>query len=392
MKNKTNTSPLLHALLPVVAVIVYVLLGYFFKGKGWSIGWIVFLLIPIIESLFTAIKTKNPGEFSYPLFVTAIFLTVGLIFHVWHPTWVVFVTIPAFYAICDSIKKTREQKTVNVDAQTMPNNIAAQSSQYPQYPTYPQGSQSKTNWVPVVVSIVISITAISIVGILCAFSFIKGNGGFAGFNFDYDFDETYTEVNGSANIDVSEINSIEIDWVNGNVNIEYYDGDTVFLEESGKSDKYPMGYKIEEGTLEIEEYTGNFKSSVVNGANKDLTVKIPFDFKATEFSVSVVSSNVVATNINATIFDFETVSGNGDFTFVAAPQKIESESVSGDVTITLPADVSGYSVSKESVSGTFNASDFDNALRFGDGSVIISADSVSGNITLKKAEHASTKI
>lgn len=34
MKNKTNTSPLLHALLPVVAVIVYVLLGYFFKGKG----------------------------------------------------------------------------------------------------------------------------------------------------------------------------------------------------------------------------------------------------------------------------------------------------------------------------------------------------------------------
>lgn len=342
MKNKTNTSPLLHALLPVVAVIVYVLLGYFFKGKGWSIGWIVFLLIPIIESLFTAIKTKNPGEFSYPLFVTAIFLTVGLIFHVWHPTWVVFVTIPAFYAICDSIKKTREQKTVNVDAQTMPNNIAAQSSQYPQYPTYPQGSQSKTNWVPVVVSIVISITAISIVGILCAFSFIKGNGGFAGFDFDYDFDETYTEVNGSANIDVSEINSIEIDWV--------------------------------------------------NGANKDLTVKIPFDFKATEFSVSVVSSNVVATNINATIFDFETVSGNGDFTFVAAPQKIESESVSGDVTITLPADVSGYSVSKESVSGTFNASDFDNALRFGDGSVIISADSVSGNITLKKAEHASTKI
>lgn len=109
MKNK-NVNPLLHALLPTAAVITYVLLGYIFKGAGWRTGWLVFLLIPVIESAATAVKTKNPSAFVYPVLVTGIFLAVGLFFHIWHPTWVLFLTIPAFYAICNYVNRNRQQK------------------------------------------------------------------------------------------------------------------------------------------------------------------------------------------------------------------------------------------------------------------------------------------
>lgn len=393
MKNK-NVNPLLHALLPVAAVIIYVLLGYIFKGKGWAAGWIVFLGIPIIESAATAFKTKNLSAFSYPVFVTALFLTVGMVFRIWHPTWVLFVTIPAFYAICDYVNKNRQQRAFE-NAEQNPNMPtpppfpqAGETPPYVQYPQYPYNPPKKSNAVPIVVSVIFSITAIIIAGIIATFSFLKGNStDLVNFNFDKD---GYTEINSSAEFETDNIHSIEIEWINGKIDIEYYDGETIYIEETGNL-KYPMCYKIDNGTLEIDEYYTEIKASSWNVSNKDLTVKIPNAFKADEFDISTVSSNVYAKEINARDFDFETVSGNGDFQFASSPSKIETDSVSGDVKITLPSDVSGYSVSRDTVSGSFSASDFNGESRYGDGSVLIKSESVSGNLTVNKAEEKTVK-
>lgn len=38
-------------------------------------------------------------RFRYPLFVTIIYLCLGFAFDIWHPAWILFVTIPIFYSI-----------------------------------------------------------------------------------------------------------------------------------------------------------------------------------------------------------------------------------------------------------------------------------------------------
>lgn len=394
MRNK-NTNPLLHALLPVAAVIIYVLLGYIFRWKGWAYGWIVFLFVPIIESAVTAFKAKNPSAFAYPVFVTAIFLLTGFLFRLWHPMWVLFVTIPAFYAICDYINKNRQQKVFE-NAEQNPNTPtpppfpqAGETPPYVQYPQYPQNvynQPKKSNALPIVLSIIFSITAIAIAGIIGVFSFLRGGvGDLIKFGSAFDNDSGYTEINTSAEFKTDDINSIDIDWVSGSVNIEYYDGETIYAEESGGSKSHPMQYKIENGTLKIEEYRNENWSSFKNMSSKDLTLKMPKTFKADELEISVVSANVYASELNVNELDFETVSGNGNFEFAVSPVKIDTEAVSGDVNITLPSDVSGYSVSKSTVSGSFRAKDFDNSENYGDGSVIIKSESVSGSINLCKA-------
>lgn len=394
MKNK-NTNPLLHALLPVAAVIAYVLIGYIFKGKGWAAGWIVFLLIPVIESCVTALKTKNPSAFAYPVFVTAIFLTLGMVFHIWHPTWVLFVTIPAFYAICDYVNKNRQQAAYenprqNPDMPTPP--PFPQSDETPpfapQVPPLPQNyyNPPKKSAASIVISVIFSITAIVIAAIIGFFSFL--GGGFSElvkFGTSFENDSSYTEVNSSAEFNTDSIYSLDIDWIDGSVNIEYYDGEKIYIEENGGSKSHPMCYKVEDGKLKIDEYRNNNWLKFKYVSSKNLTVKLPLTFKADKIDISVVSGNVTANALNIGKLDFETVSGNGDFEFAVSPREIDTDSVSGNVRITLPHDVSGYSASLKTVSGSFSTRDFDNSMHFGDGAVLIDSESVSGDIAIYKA-------
>lgn len=390
MKNR-NINPLLHALLPVAAVIIYVILGYCFKGRGWAVGWIVFLFIPIIESAFTAFKTKNPSAFVYPVLVTAVFLAIGLGFGIWHPTWVLFVTIPAFYAVCDYVNKNN----VNADNRGMPSPPPFQPSEgaqtlEPNVPPYVQNAYTqpkKSNAAAIIISVIFSITAIVIAAIIAFFSFLKGGiGEFAVISSFFSDNGDYTEINTFAEFDAERLNSIDIDWVSGNVNIEYYDGKTIYVEENGGENSFPLCYKIDGGTLKINEYHKKIFSRIKSSEVKDLTVKIPLTFKAEDIEIAVVSANVSATGLNVTKLDFETVSGNGRFEFAVPPAKIDVESVSGDADVVLPSDVSGFNVSRETASGSFSARDFGNSSYFGDGYTSIKVESVSGNLTLMKAE------
>lgn len=38
-------------------------------------------------------------KFPFPLFVAIIYVFIGVLFHLWHPTWIIFLTIPAYYNI-----------------------------------------------------------------------------------------------------------------------------------------------------------------------------------------------------------------------------------------------------------------------------------------------------
>ena len=388
MKNKQNVNPLLHALLPIVITIAYILIGFVFDS-GWAIGWILFLLIPIIETLVNAIKNKNPSNFAYPVFVTAIFLFTGMMWGLWHPMWVLFVTIPAYYAVCDAIKKSKPQpapQQSNEYAQENSNNQAEQNQQGTYYnpPVNVSYQQSKNGSTAVIITIIVAIAVVACVAIFSVFAWLGG-----GFN-THDVIGSKSDVNsqsfakGPYDIATDGIESIDIEWVNGNINVESYNGDTIYIEESSSNQKYPMTYKIDNKTLEIEEYSNSLSASVVGRVKKDLTVKIPEDFVTDVFSLDIVSAQVNISNLNTLGFDLECVSGNTRVSFAKQPQRIDADSVSGNIYITLPSDVSGFSIAKDSISGNLDTSDFGNVTRYGDGYTLIDIESVSGNIYVEK--------
>lgn len=380
MKNKGYANPLLHALLPVIITIAYILIGFIFDS-GWAIGWILFLLIPIIETLAKAIKTKNPSHFAYPVFVAAIFLFTGMMWGWWHPMWVVFVTIPAYYAICDAVKKQNPPQQAEYQ---QPSANASQEGVYyqPQVNVPPQ--QPKSNATAIIITAIICAAVVAIIAIVCTFSWLSGGS----INVHGIFDDTkITEsyVQGPYNIDTTDVESIKIDWVNGNVDVEYYDGDTIYIEESSSSSKNPMSYKVENKMLYIDEFSNHSSTGLSKKLKKDLTVKIPKGFKTDVFSIDVVSADVNVNDLNTLGFELDSVSGNPVISFASQPQSIELDTVSGNITLALPSDITGYSVSRDSISGSVDTKDFGNTNRYGDGYTQIEIESVSGNVTIEKA-------
>lgn len=92
---------------PFVMIFAYVALGLFAGSRGWSVGWIVFLTIPIYYSAIFAKERKNPLIFAYPFVAAIIFLIFGFVFQMWHPMWIVFLTIPIYYIMAFSKKKSK---------------------------------------------------------------------------------------------------------------------------------------------------------------------------------------------------------------------------------------------------------------------------------------------
>lgn len=96
--------------VPIVMLSVIAFLGFGFYGlselglggNGWDWSWIYLLEIPILCSLETAIRRKNPSRFAYPVLMIFLFCFAG--FFANQNAWVLFVTIPIYYALCDIIK------------------------------------------------------------------------------------------------------------------------------------------------------------------------------------------------------------------------------------------------------------------------------------------------
>lgn len=77
--------------------VLYIILGACFNA--WHPAWLLFLLIPIWQSLVPAIMYKKPARIAYPVVMTLLFLCLGFFWDLWHPGWVVFLTIPLYYPL-----------------------------------------------------------------------------------------------------------------------------------------------------------------------------------------------------------------------------------------------------------------------------------------------------
>ena len=81
---------------PVLCALIYLFLG--FVWNLWHPGWIVFLTIPIYYAFegcrYTVGSMKTALKAAWPVCCLVIFLVLGSIWGLWHPGWLIFLTVP----------------------------------------------------------------------------------------------------------------------------------------------------------------------------------------------------------------------------------------------------------------------------------------------------------
>ena len=92
----------------VLATVAYVILGAIL-GMWWN-AWVVFFIPEILCSIARAIYRKNPNKVNITFMAIFAFFFVCMIIpgtkaNLWHPMWVVFLSIPVYHSIFGSINK-----------------------------------------------------------------------------------------------------------------------------------------------------------------------------------------------------------------------------------------------------------------------------------------------
>jgi len=91
---------------PILIVAAYLLVG-FFLGV-WHPTWILFLTIPVYYEMVAMNGAKSfkakANIFPYPVLCAILFLCVGFDYGLWHPAWMVFLTIPVYYMVVNGLK------------------------------------------------------------------------------------------------------------------------------------------------------------------------------------------------------------------------------------------------------------------------------------------------
>ena len=107
IERKVDTVEVIFScIVTAVVILTYLLLG-FLLGL-WDKAWVLFFLIIIIPSIFTAIKKRNANKFSFTITVVMTYLTICCWiynFSNWHPLWVMFFAIPIYHLVVKLIRR-----------------------------------------------------------------------------------------------------------------------------------------------------------------------------------------------------------------------------------------------------------------------------------------------
>lgn len=95
-----------------LALIGYILMGLLWKDNniGWKVGWVLFLLGPVVGSACSMVIKRKITHFAYPLLIVMVYCGLGILgqhygFKGWEVYWFLFLTIPAYYIIGGVIDK-----------------------------------------------------------------------------------------------------------------------------------------------------------------------------------------------------------------------------------------------------------------------------------------------
>ncbi|MDY0075232.1 MAG: hypothetical protein WC992_05660 [Acholeplasmataceae bacterium] len=99
------------AVTPLISLMLFLFFGLYMDN--WSLGASFFFLIPISWVLFSQHPFRRLSDIM-PLVALAVFLWIGFGFKVWHPTWLVFLSIPLVNLIVERKIDARKMVTILV--------------------------------------------------------------------------------------------------------------------------------------------------------------------------------------------------------------------------------------------------------------------------------------
>ncbi len=221
----------------------------------------------------------------------------------------------------------------------------------------------------------------------------------------YDHAEMYTVGGGSVGEYVS---TIEVDWIDGSVEISYGDVDKVTFSETSKEtldEEFQLHYWLQGSILHIKFKQSKFGVTVKGYPKKDLKITLPrdmvlydLDFEGVDCDVKVDNIEVhdmeistVDGDINAYLvgtsydIDVETVGGDVYVESKLAPKGLSFESVGGSLTLGL-YEVDSFTFEVEGLGTTFTC-DFPTEQKgeryyYGDGGNLYEVETVGGNVTV----------
>lgn len=200
---------------------------------------------------------------------------------------------------------------------------------------------------------------------------------FFGFNTGYYYADSNKYQSGSGKIDGDEVHDLDINWIDGSIRIEVYEGDTVqIFEKSQKNLKEDdqLQYYNKNGRLMIQYQKARKKLLSLEGnLQKELTVKIPVRTaeKMGYVGVDTVSSDTRMDGITADKIDLNSTSGDFELT-ECRTSKLFMNSTSGS--LTGEALYVDKELNTDSTSGNVNVK----------GSVLmIHSDSTSGSVNVE---------
>lgn len=277
--------------------------------------------------------------------------------------------------------------------------------------------------------VIFSITILVLLAILAAgLAANRLSWNFFGYSSKDTSSYTSTAQGETVTVDAAQVRSIEIDWVSGSITLQPGDVDAVTFSESETGDsRYAMVWKQSGSSLKIQFCRDTLSGlSTIQIPKKDLIITVPRDWQGTELDVDCASANLTVRDLTLREVDIDSASGecrfetcnvdsldvdtaSGDVTFSGTlkeldcdaasasvravlsntPSRVDVDTASGDLDLTLPADC-GFTVSIDAMSSDFS-SDFETTTRngshvHGDGGCRISVSAMSGDVTIRKGQ------
>lgn len=231
----------------------------------------------------------------------------------------------------------------------------------------------------------------------------------------------------------NQIRELEIEWIAGDILIQPGNTDQISIREDGVTDpKYAMILRQKGDSLKItfcEELIGNSLGiNIGKNISKDLTILVPPDWVCESLDIECASAAVEVNDLTIREVDFDGASGacefenctvsemdidtaSGDIRFIGSltmlecdaasanvyavlnnvPSRLDMDSMSGDLDITLPQNA-GFTLDLDGISMDFE-SDFETTVKngnyvCGDGSCRINVSAMSGDVFIRAAEEA----
>ncbi|GHU53975.1 hypothetical protein FACS1894132_07710 [Clostridia bacterium] len=114
---------------PLLVTFVYLVFGFGFNA--WTPWFLLWFTIPFyynyvgILSQKDEAQSENIGEikrwlkkFPYPIFVTIVYLLFGISNGIWHPTWIIWLTVPLYYSFISALEQKKKQPKSNKKPKT----------------------------------------------------------------------------------------------------------------------------------------------------------------------------------------------------------------------------------------------------------------------------------